>query len=187
MANVEWEEMKAILQEWCNSKEGQEKIAEEADKIVLGRVSASSDNKIVSIEQLSQKLLNTLQKDIIASQGTNYADGQLGDSAINALSRLHKSAPYKMGNEYFVDIYFDYDLHRESLYPDGYSEGAINIADILNRGINSNKTNPAHGMWHGKETVGLLHREGAHFLERTREDFIREYPYAKVEINEEYI
>ena len=186
MNSVEWNVLKRDIEEWCKSSEGKEMLTNAVDKYMLGRVSVQERN-LPCITKLAHILVQTLNKEIIASEGENYSQGDLGSSAVAALSLLGNSTPYKNGDKYYVDIYFMKDLHRESLYSEGYPEGALNIAAILNKGINSSKDTPVRGEWHNDYIYGLLKREGAHFIERAVNDFIENYPYAEVEIKEEYI
>lgn len=132
----------------------------------------------------------------------------LPESISDDISSVEYTRPYKTGeNEYTVFIEFRANLHRDSLYPEGY-DGVDNIIALFNNGYTAR--NYVYGWWDKHKatdgnvadtrnmngfgdyvwTRSLLHRGGLHFIQQAVHDFDGNYAYMypglSIEINPIY-
>lgn len=176
-------------EEYMETPEMQKKVEEKIDSIVLGEISfyfgGHNTNKVlgqtIDIKLAADKFIEVLINEIIAMAATDsssIASGGLGPTAIEALTKLVKGRPYKIGkNRYKIEISFSEDLSRESLSPEDY-EGVQNIAALLNKGYNASHS--VYGVWKGhgdNPRFSLKHREGSHFIENAIQNFMGNYAY----------
>lgn len=168
------------------------KIDKLTDDIMLGRIQFFGKNAPKTPEDAASKFIEVLHKSIESHIGQDYSNGQLSELAYDALYELNYSKPYRVGDSYYIDIYFDSDLHRESVAPDRY-DGIDNIAALLNNGYRANDA--VFGVWekHNGESafiMSLPFRDGAHFVEQAINDFMgnysSEYNVWKIIPSEEY-
>ena len=162
---------------------GTSKMKKEIDKltddIMLGRIQFSGKNMPKTPEDAAIKFIEVLSKEIEHHVGEDYRKGQFSELAHDVLKDLKYGDPYRVGDEYFIDVYFDTDLHRESLMPNKY-DGIDNIAALLNKGYSAKHA--VHGYWTNHKGVesdekifSLTKRSGAHFVEQAINDFMGNY------------
>lgn len=151
-------------------------VQEKIDKYMLGGVSFSAANgKVVkSPAEAAATFINVLQDEILSHQGAKYAHGDIDPSSINSLLQLDCSKPYRVGNQYYIDVYFSNDLHRKSLNPDRY-DGVENIVALLNSGYSAR--HQTYGYWEsaGEKIASLANRNGTHFIEQAIRNFTENY------------
>ncbi len=151
-------------------------VQEKIDKYMLGGVSftAANGKMVKSPVEAASTFINILQNEIRSHQGTRYAYGEIDPSSINSLLQLDYSKPYKVGNQYYIDIYFTNDLHRKSLNPERY-DGVENIVALLNSGYSAGHR--TYGYWKSsdKKIASLVERDGAHFIEQAIRTFTENY------------
>lgn len=129
----------------------------------------------------ADKFIEVLKNEIKSHEGSNYAGGELGRTAISALMNLEHSQPVKVGeNQYQIEVWFSGDLHRESLAPDEYPRGIDNIAALLNNGYPSDGAvkSPVFGVWLGHypwNIPSLPMRDGTHFIDNAIRTYIANY------------
>lgn len=168
MASINWNSISKKIEKAVNTPTVKKKIE-----------SCVNEKININAQEAAQKFVDILQKSIMASAGENYASGDLGTAAIQALLSLNfnTGTPYKQGNNYIINISFDGDKHRESLAPAQY-DGVDNIVALLNSGYSAGHT--VYGVWKG-HTDGtipsLTKRGGAHFIEQAVNEFMRNYAH----------
>lgn len=166
------------LDDLLNKSEYKKKIQEakneKLDKILLGSISFNKNGaKVFSAQELAEKFIDILKEEISRSVGSDFSSGQIGESIAGELSRLHYGTPIKVQEGvYQVDIYFDLNKHRDSLYSSKYS-GINNIVELLDKGYNANKS--VYGKWHGNTIASLANRDGAGFIDSAIEQFTNKY------------
>lgn len=145
--------------------------------------------------EAATKFIEVLQNEIESlgvSDDGDFSSGNLGSTAVSALTKLNHGTPIKVGKyKYLVEIYFAEDLHRDSLVPDKY-DGIDNIAALLNSGYKAG--NAVYGIWSGHNSdqpiTSLTRREGAHFIESAIRNFMAnyaaEYGVIEIGINDAY-
>lgn len=151
-------------------------VQEKIDKYMLGGVSftAANGKMVKSPAEAASTFINILQDEILSHQGARYAYGDIDPSSINSLLQLDCSKPYRVGNQYCIDIYFSNDLHRKSLNPARYN-GIENIVALLNSGYSAGHR--TYGYWEsaGEKIASLANRDGAHFIEQAIRNFTENY------------
>lgn len=146
----------------------------------------------------ADKFIKVLQNEINSNAMSEGKGGLshrgLGDTAVKALTKLTCGSPVKVGRGmYQIDIWFDGNLHRDSLAPDEY-DGVDNIAALLNKGYSA--ANTIYGTWPGHgyadyyNIPSLREREGLHFVENAvrtyMENYAKKYGVVDIKINDVY-
>lgn len=147
----------------------------------LGKMSFSSNNALCKHTpyEAATKFIDVLQKEIESLGGISrddFANGNLGETAISTLTKLNHGSPVKVGKfKYMIDVNFTEDLHRDSL--DSKYEGIDNIAALLNNGYEARGT--VYGIWighHNNQIIsGIQIRDGAKFIESAIRNFMSNY------------
>lgn len=168
-------------------------VANGVDKTAAG-------DKIISeadMWQAAAKLIRVLQ-----NTAQSYG---LPASVMRHFDSLECSKPIKMPDgSTTIYVYFGDDLHRDSLYSDGY-DGVRNIVALLNNGYHAK--NYVYGDWDGHAPTGeskfdgrsidtsayirsRKDREGLHFIQQAVQDFNGNYGYdynVTAVVGDEYI
>lgn len=174
------------LNAWTKSPHGQAKMQAKLDEYVKDGVkkTAAGDDVINErrIHEAAAKLISVLR-----STAESYG---LPASVMRHFDGLSCSKIYTMPDgEMCVYIYFGGDLHRDSLYSDGYG-GVRNIVAVLNNGYHA--SNYVYGDWDGHSPTGesvfdgrsidssayirsRKDREGLHFIQQAIQDFNGNY------------
>lgn len=146
------------------------KMVEEKTNEIGMRVTMSAASKFAWVLQHEIDSLG------VSEGNGGYANGKLGPTAISALSNIDYAEPYKIGiYEYMIPIWFDGDLHRDSLDP-YYYNGVDNIVALLNNGYKAG--NAIYGIWsgHGDDNIwSLQQRAGAGFIQNAVRSFMGNY------------
>ena len=182
--SINWDSILTKAKKRMEDSDMQERIYSIIDKVVLTLSSSK-----YSPEEAAKQFIDVLRNEIQSRSGMSPSSGGLGVTAIASLTRLSHGVPVKVGrNSYQISVSFDDNLHRDSLYPSGYPDGVENIAALLNSGYDASKR--AYGMWHGHETHGIKHRDGARFIEsaiRTfMADYAKKYGVVNIEVDDAY-
>lgn len=124
---------------------------------------------------------------VLKSTAQSY---DLPASVMRHFDSLDCSRPFRMSDgSYEMFIYFGDDLHRDSLYSDGY-DGVRNIVAVLNNGYHAKDY--VYGDWDGHSPTGtsrfdgrsiessahirsLKDRAGLHFIQQAVQDFNGNY------------
>lgn len=159
--------------------EGQKRKNGVIDKIMLNGGGNSTNGSVITITGASGaagKFIEVLQNEIQSNAGTNFGAGNLGATAIEALSRLTHGEPYKVGeNKYQIEVWFTGNLRRDSLNVDDYDD-IDNIAALLNNGYSAR--NRTYGIWlnHSNYSIpSLQNRTGAQFIQNAIRNFMGNY------------
>lgn len=174
------------LNAWVNSPRGQVKMQSKIKEYVKNGVKTTNAGDSVinepKIYEAAAKLISVLQ-----STAQSYG---LPASVMRHFSSLQCSKIYTMPDGTSqVYIYFGDDLHRDSLYSDGY-DGVHNIVALLNNGYHA--SNYVYGDWDGHAPTGesvfdgrsidssayirsRKDREGLHFIQQAISDFNGNY------------
>lgn len=157
MAGINWESIHA------KSRKAIEKKAKQKSK-ELGRTMA-----IDAANSFCKVLRNEIN-----SCGTIDIDGY------RALSNISHGEPYVSETTptayvYTVEVDFEGDMHRPSLAPEKYPEGAYNIASLINNGYHAAHT--VSGVWEGHpgRSFSLKDRPPAHFAQNAVRVFMSGY------------
>lgn len=194
MAGVNWASVLKKAQACMNSPAKQRDIQAKVDMYMLGRIGLSmvGGKKPKPPADAAKKFIEVLVKEIQNHAGGSYASGDMGPSAIYALSKLDFGTPVRVGNKYYVDVFFQGDLARPSLAPTKY-DGIGNIAALLNSGYTA--SHRVYGVWEshaiGDERIAsLVSRGGAHFIQGAVDSFMgnyaTEYGVEKIEVSDTY-
>ena len=128
-----------------------------------------------NVSRAANRFVEILKECINECAGSNFSDGDLGDTAIKALSNITIGLVGESSekNCYTVPIYFSGDRHRDSLMPDEF-DGVDDIVILLNNGYpdDGHEMGVVHGVWHGKHISNLRDRQGAHFIESAVHKFV---------------
>lgn len=177
MANIDMNSILRRAEAAMKTPALKQKVEQKIDNIMLnGGVATVNGVRVIvhGTSAAADKFIEVLQDEIRSHSGISASDGGLGQTAIDALTKLEHSRPVKVGrNRYQISVSFTDDLHRDSLYPEKYPEGVHNIAALLNTGYDAGKR--ASGMWHGEEIKGLQHRDGAHFIDNAIHSYMANY------------
>ena len=161
--------MKECIQNYKNSGK---KKTEAGDKLITETDMYTAAAKMISVLQ---------------STARSYS---LPASVLQHFDSLQASSIYEMPDgSAIIYIYFGGDLHRNSLYPDGY-DGVNNIVALLNNGYHA--SNYVYGDWEGRSPTGeskfggrsidsiayirsRKDREGLHYIQQAIDDFNSNY------------
>jgi hypothetical protein len=152
--------LESELKRWFNSHAGQARVKEEGKKArAAGKVFGSGLSADKTSEYYEGQLV-ALIRDYCMAAGFEFGDYlELLDTKYNEKT-----------DQYEVQLKFDPDkIHRPSLYPVKYPEGAYDIVALMEHGYDA-KDN-VYGWWHGRMTFSWAYREGAHFIRNAIEDF----------------
>lgn len=134
---------------WANSPAGKE------------RIKAEMKTAIASGKEFGG--FSSASADVIAQDLYNYICAAVPPALSGGFSGSVSVAPTKEG--YFeINVSFDKEsLHRPSLLAD--SPGVYDIFGLFSKGytIPKNRRHP-YGIWHGKPTWALMHREANPFI-----------------------
>lgn len=197
MSSINMSSILAKAKRHINTPEMQKKIEDAVDRAVLsGRYGVRGKTiTIYGLRSAADKFIEVLQNEIKSHEASDWsnelANGGLGKTAIDSLTKLSHGAPIKIGkNRYKIGVWFTDNLHRESLAPDKY-DGVDNIAALLNSGYSAGHT--VYGVWRGhgeEERYSLVSRSGAHFIENAIRNYMdgyaSEYGVIDIEINDVY-
>lgn len=196
MAGVNWDSVLKKAQACMNSPVKQKEINNKVDLHMLGKITlglSGGGRSAKTPEEAAVKFIDVLYREIQSHAGGSYASGGMGPSAIAALSNLDYGSPYRVGDKYYIDVYFEEDLARPSLAPTRYG-GVDNIAVLLNSGYEAGHR--VYGVWESHsigddERIGsLVSRGGAHFIQSAVDGFMgnysTEYGVEKIEVSDAY-
>lgn len=198
MAGINWDSIIKKAQACMNTTEKKQRAAAIIDTYMMSRVGLSFSSpragrmppKPPSLA--AGKFIEVLRKEIESCIGTDYASGEMSRSGYIAISELDHGEPYRVGDKYYIDIYFDDDLSRPSLAPQRY-DGISNVAALLNNGYTA--AHAVYGVWE-KHSIGderiasLTSRGGAHFVQQAVRDFMgnyaSEYGVTRIDVSDVY-
>lgn len=174
------------VEAYGKTEEGKRRMKECIEKYAKDGVErAAAGDRIITEANMytaASKMVRVLQ-----DTARSYA---LPASIIKHFDDLECSEIYKMPDgSSTIYIYFGGDLHRNSLYPDGY-DGVSNIVALLNNGYRAK--NYVYGDWDGHSPTGESRfdgrsidtsayirsrkdREGLHFIQQAVNDFNGNY------------
>lgn len=190
--SVDWSRILSKAEKLMETPQVKKKVDEIVDDIMLGKTELYGNNTLKTPEDAAFKLIEVLHKTIKDCIGKDYANGKISELAYDALYELDCGTPYKVGDKYYIDVYFSEDLHRDSIVPEKY-DGIDNIAALLNNGYSANDV--VFGIWekHNGESahiMSLMFRDGANFMQQSIVDFMgnyaSEYNVTKIELSDEY-
>ena len=201
MATIDMKSILAKAKKATETNEFQERVEKKVDTMMLeGGVSGRGRNLVVyGTSMAAAKFIEVLQKEIqsnaIADGGGGLSGRGLGVTAVQALTKLRHGSPVKVGkNKYQIEVWFEGDLHRDSLAPDYFDKGIDNIAALLNKGYSAAHT--VYGTWPGHgyadyfNIPSLREREGLHFVENAIRDYManyaKEYGVIEIDVDDAY-
>ena len=195
MASIDWGSIMMKAEACMNSPKMEKKVEEYVDEVIVGRIvfRQTGSKKAKTIEEAADKFIEVLSNEINQHVGTNFSKGNISELARDALCGLDYGKPYKVGDNYCINVWFENELHRESLLPKEW-DGIDNIAALLNSGYIAGGA--VYGEWidHNQKSHGdvwsLRKRAGAHFVEQAISDFMgnyaTEYNVIKIEASDDY-
>lgn len=195
MATVNWSSIfkktKACMQTPAKKKECKDAV----DRKVVGGLSNSFGGSVANnITAAANRFVEVLKECIDECAGLDFAHGDLGETAIEALKKITVGAAKEYGecsggNCYSIPITFSMDdRHRDSIVPDMFS-GVNDIVVLLNNGYprDGHEMGIVHGKWHGRDIQNLRDRQGAHFIESAIHKFMtseaRKYGVTDIMVN----
>lgn len=189
MATINMESILAKAQKCMVSNEMQRRLERKVDEVVFNFTAVSGGGVPPNPTDAAKRFIEVLTGEIQSSAGMSASSGELGATAVAALSQLTHGDPVKVGrNRYQISVSFTGNLHRESLYQRGYPSGVSNIAALLNAGYDADKR--VYGTWHGDKIGSLQHRSGAQFIESAIRAFMandaKNYGVINIEVDDAY-
>jgi hypothetical protein len=168
---INWSSVESKVKRRLQEKDMVDKMERKVDEIMLSPVPGGGRN-IHTVADAGKKYTEVLHRAIEACCAGSGSDSQrpLGETALDALRQIDVTSGSKIGKlTYQVGVYFNSNLHRDSLVPE-FFDGIDNIAALLNNGYRQTKSS-VYGLWHGKHIEGLRSREGAHFMQDAKLEF----------------
>ena len=192
MASYDWSSILKKAQAASESESVQQKIDSVVDDYMLNGKKLSTSRSVKPVRDAAIKFAEVLSKEIHSCAGSVPAAGQLGQTAISALSSVKISTPVKTSrNHYEIGVSFSGDMSRESLDPSYFPDGIDNIAALLNNGYSARAT--VYGVWlnHSPWNIkSLTSRTGAHFIDNAVQSFktgdSAKYGITNIEVDEIY-
>lgn len=173
MASCNWDSVLKKAQAAAKTESVQKKIEGAIDNHILNGKKLNAKNTVKPIRDAAMKFAEVLSKEVHSCAGSVPASGQLGRTAISALSSMNISPPEKTAKyRYQIGVSFSGDMSRDSLDPSYFPEGIDNIAALLNNGYSAKST--VYGVWlnHSPWNIkSLTNRTGAHFIDNAVQSF----------------
>ena len=166
MASVDWNALESKINKWLNSSEGKKVVQETVDKIMLGKISfkVGDDVDTKTPKEAAEKFIQVLTNTI-------YTHG-LSSGVSEAIAKgIVCSSPFKNGNVYSINVYWQSDLSRPSL--NGVDE-LHDLAELYDTGVD-HTMNRIWGTWHGKTVGSKTDIPGNHFMDEAVRAFIDGY------------
>lgn len=143
-----------------------------------------------NVRAAAERFIEILKECISECAGSDFSNGDLGETAIQALSNISTGSVEEVGskNLYSIPISFGGNRHRDSLAPLKY-DGVDDIVALLNNGYprDGHTMKTVFGIWHGTDTASLTDRQGAHFIESAIHRFMsteaRLYGVKEIQVN----
>lgn len=138
------------INQYLQSSAGKRKLQGTLDGYMRQGVSRTNGGAKLVTKEVVQMLAAQLRGLIV-----KHAElANVPTSVMNNIRSLVCTAPYKdnTGGSLVVDLYFASDLHRESLYEDGYPDGISNIIALFNNGYLASDF--VYGWWDGHKATG---------------------------------
>lgn len=186
MATINLASISQKCKEWSETPEGKRRMKAVVDRLVAdGATTTAAGGRILSETDMytaAAKLIGVLQ-----STAQSYG---LPASIMRHFDSISCSEVKKMPDgSSCIFVYFGEDLHRDSLYSDGY-DGVDNIIAVLNNGYHA--SNYVYGDWDGHAPTGesvldgrsidtsafirsRKDREGLGFIQQAVQDFNNNY------------
>lgn len=148
MAEINLRAIDEKCRRWSNTTEGKRRMRQAMREAVReGRQYTGCGDRVATETDMwtaAAKLINVLH-----STAQSYG---LPASVMAHFDSLHSSEIHQMPDgTSVIYIYFGDDLHRDSLYSDGY-DGVDNIVAVLNNGYHA--ANYVYGSWDGHSPTG---------------------------------
>ena len=165
MAGVNMDALVGRFQRFLRSPDG---VARRKECARTAYIEGQSLGGMHTPEEAADKFIEVLKKSI-ASSGVS-------DGVAEAITDGWEFGAVKdLGSGKFeIVVSFSGDLHRESLWPEGYEDGVTDLAELYNFGHKGNMK-PVWGEWHGKEIISRTTIPGVHFMETAVSDFLSNY------------
>lgn len=196
MAGINWDSIMKKANACMNTTQKKREIRTKVDLHMLGKISLGSGGGKGSShtpEEAADKFIEILMREIKTHENASYASGGISRSAIAGFPEIEHGTPYRVGDKYCIDIYFEGDLSRPSLAP-SYYDGINNIIALLNSGYEAGHR--VYGTWESRawtddeRIASLVSRGGAHFIESAVDNFMgnysTEYGVEKIDISDTY-
>lgn len=188
MAVVNWSSILSKAEACMKAPEKKKEMQDIVDRRVIGGFGGSGTNNVI---RAANRFVEILKECIDECAGSNFSNGDLGETAIDALKNITigTAEEYGDGNRYSIPITFSMDdRHRDSLAPDVFS-GVDDIVVLLNNGYprDGHEMGVVYGKWHGRNIQNLRDRQGAHFIESAVDKFMtsesRKYGVIDIKVN----
>lgn len=179
MAIVNWSSIMNKAKTCMKSPEKKKEIQKQVDGFIISglgfKTIGSNGNRINNVKVAAERFVEILKECINECRGYDFANGNLGDTAIDALNEIEIGSIEESGgkNCYTIPISFTTDRHRDSLVPSKYG-GIDDIVALLNNGYprDGHTMGTVFGIWHGADTASLTDRQGAYFIESAVHKFM---------------
>ncbi len=135
--------------------------------ILIGKVTVNvSNGSIHSATEAAEKFIEVLK--------THINTSGLSSNAAAALQDLAFGNPVCVKNKCTIKVFFDGDMHRDSLAPSSYPKGIERLDELLDQGV-GHKMRPVRGEWHGNTIMSRTTIPGAYFIDSAIRDFMVSY------------
>lgn len=182
MASVNIDGIMSLVKSWAKTSSGKKTMEEAIEEMrKSGREKTAGGSALMTVERMhavAEELINDLR-----DRAMMYEMEQLLPPTITVLfDSLRYSTAYEQNNgeyNYRIDVWFDTDLSRTSLYnidPETgikryTGDGVDNIINLFDKGYSAAHT--AYGYWEsaGKYTVSRMNRPRLGFMEEAIDFF----------------
>lgn len=192
MAVVNWSSTLSKAEACMKTSERKRECKNIVDKKIVGSLNTVSGRSGANnVTAAANRFVEILKECITECAGLDFSNGDLGETAIEALEKITigTAKEYGTGNCYSIPINFSMeDRHRDSLAPDMFS-GVDDIVVLLNNGYprDGHEMGVVYGKWHGRNIQNLRDRQGAHFIESAVHKFMtseaRKYGVTDIKVN----
>lgn len=185
MSNIDMGSIMKKVESYARSAEGKLQMKKCIEKYKYNGIEKTKGNgRIVTNSNMNDAANKIIE--ILKHIAQSY---DLPDSVMRHFDSLRYSkAKHRPDGTSVIYIYFNDDLQRDSLYPDGYGDGVSNIIALLNNGYRAK--NYVYGNWDNHSPTGEYDgrsinssayirsrkdREGLYFIQQAIDDFNKNF------------
>lgn len=163
MAKINWKSIKAKAEGYVSSKEFKDMIA-------------ASDEGGAALRQIQESIANEAADKFIDFMGKEAGSKYVGTKVPDVLTKMtHGEAKGEGEGRTSIPVSFSLDRHRDSLYPEKYSDGVYDIVGLLDKGYSAKSVVFKKDEAAGTIEVSMPRRKGMDYIESGVANFIAAY------------
>lgn len=171
MSDINMDSIMKKVEAYAKSANGRHRMNECVEKYMDCGIEKTNGNSRIVTKSNMKKAADTIIE-MLKNIAQSY---DLPESVMKHFDSLRYSkTKHNPDGTSVIYIYFKDDLHRDSLYSEGYEDGISNIIALLNNGYHAK--NYVYGNWNNHSPIGKYvrsrkDREGLHFIQQAIDDF----------------